>query len=146
MSATFKSSVSNRTIDVTAASTRSVGLILSDDSSLDIIIAKADAPALALSILEAAGHRPAAYDPERLSGDDLLAYIAHKLAVHVGDEVKRAKEAADREELEGEALELSNAWRASYDIDPLSSWDQVASPGVFVALARKAREIHGAAK
>lgn len=84
-----------------------------------ICIPHDDLPALCLAILEAGGHRPVAYGPECLSGNDLLAYIAHKLAVHVSDEAKRTEEAAALEKLTKRRAEVMNELRGdsegSYD-------------------------------
>ncbi|MGO4298279.1 hypothetical protein [Glutamicibacter sp. MCAF14] len=107
-------------------------------NELGINLAPSDAPALALAILEAAGHRPVAYDPERLAGDDLLAYIAHRLAVHVGDEAKRTAKAKDKAELEAEALEL---YKAAYPVHADWDWKSVANTDKWLAVARRAREM-----
>lgn len=114
-------------------------------SNAGIAFDSTTAPALALAILEAAGHRPVAYDPERLSGDDLLAYIAHRLAVHVGDEAKRTAEAEAQAKLEAEALDYWKAYNRA--VDPANfddvQWGDLmpATQSKWLAVARKAREM-----
>ena len=148
MSKTFEGFSSDRELEVRGAEDGSqVDLRIRRAGTgiftVGIAIAPSDAPALALAILEAAGHRPVAYDPERLSGDDLLAYIAHRLAVHVGDEAKRTAEAEAQAKLEAEALELMNAQREAGGLPTCATWDGF-SDGVrviWLAVARRAREM-----
>lgn len=82
-------------------------IIATDEGGRMVYFSPEQAPALALAILEAAGVKPqhhmemAAYAPETLE------LVAHLLTLHVADSGRKAKEAADREKLEGRRGELA---------------------------------------
>lgn len=113
------------------------------------------APALALAILEAAGivlHDPenTPYDRmERTTNMGDVNVAAYYLFTHVTRAEKiahiQAKEAADREALEAEALELLNAVRASNGNASVDSLDKIAGArDPYLTVARKAREMYKA--
>ncbi|UIW13310.1 hypothetical protein SEA_CREWMATE_58 [Arthrobacter phage Crewmate] len=99
-----------------------------------VFVSKADAPAVALAILEAAGWTSStSSDPAALP-----ANAVYTLRRHVEEAEKAAKLAADEEALDREALELLNAaTESSYPTMP----DNVIG-SVWRRAARKARELH----
>ena len=110
------------------------------------------APALALAILEAAGIVPTAHDGlASTEYDKCLEDAAWEIRriVKARERIaeRAAKEAADREALEGEALALCNAFQdaggyARADVMTTHHYDY----GKWMDVARKAREIRGATK
>ncbi|KAA0979907.1 hypothetical protein FQ154_01740 [Paeniglutamicibacter gangotriensis] len=99
-----------------------------------------EAPALALAILEAAGIADKGFNE---SSDAEMA-VAH-LASHVGLERANAKEAADREALEVEALELFNALREANDNNLVDGFHDIPASyqGTWLAVAKTSRTLHG---
>lgn len=97
-----------------------------------------EAPALALAILEAAGIA----DIEDASS--LVNNAMGQLAMHVATEAAKAKEAADREALEGEALRL---YKVTVPFTE-PSWADLShnQQQAWTVVAQVAREIHGVTK
>lgn len=102
------------------------------------------APALALAILEAAGVKsaePMRSDRDFFGGDELGAEYA---VMWLRNLAKHNEEAADREELEAEALHLC---RIMWD-NPDQAWAPMRpeAKAKWLKMARKARELHGVTK
>lgn len=101
-----------------------------------------DAPAVALAILEAAGFEADIDDASSLANSAM-----GRLAMRVTTEAAKAKAAADREALEGEALVLLNAHRVEAGRPNATSLDDYSIEGDrWRAVARAARELHGVTK
>ena len=140
MSKTFKangSTVDDRVLEV--GRWQNAGIDLSINSpgrgEKGIVIPEPDAPALALAILEAAGHKGASSSSCLMQAFDLIEQ-------HVTEEDAKAKEAADREALEREAWELFKACHP--ETTGTSLEPGFTSYAIWTSVARKAREIHGA--
>ena len=108
-------------------------------TSVVVSVSKEQAPALALAVLEAAGYT------ENPWGDDAQQAL-HRLRQVVKHQAAAAQEAADKEALTAEAEALFEAFRAGrgdYALG-LVPWDRQPSEVQqgYVALARKARELH----
>lgn len=97
-----------------------------------------EAPALALAILEAAGIADKGFNE---SSDAEMA-VAH-LASHVGLERANAKEAADREKLDSEALALCIA---AASLPAGNGWPPAAPKYLWIKVAEAARTLHGVTK
>lgn len=98
-----------------------------------------EAPAIAIAILEASGlvRDNCSADEAEISLEWLYAAVATR--------EREAKETADREALEAEALELLNAVRASNGNASVDSLDKIAGArDPYLTVASKAREIHKA--
>lgn len=97
----------------------------------------ADAPALALAILEAAGVEAVPFDeaPETEAG-----HAAWVLRHHVQASEEAAKEAADQKELETEALTLCRVMWDNSD----QQWEPMSPKAktMWLVMARTAREMH----
>lgn len=97
----------------------------------------ANAPALALAILEAAGIEPVPFDeaPETEAG-----HAAWVLRHHVQASEEAAKEAADQKELETEALTLCRVMWDNSD----QQWAPMSpkAKAMWLVMARTAREMH----
>lgn len=146
MSKTFKSAVSHREVRIWPTDAGFAIAVLDDVSneSTSTQLAPTDAPAICLAILEAAGVQAIPFDegPESEPGHAVWA-----LRHHVQASEAKAKEAADREKLEGEALALCSAFQdaggyARADVMTMHHYDY----GKWMDAARKAREIHGATR
>lgn len=119
-----------------------VPILIEGIESYGIDLKLADAPALALAILEAAGVEPlsehygANNDPSAA-----LSHASHFLAKHAELTQAAAKEAADREALEGEALRL---YRVTVPFTE-PSWADLShnQQQAWTVVATVAREIHG---
>lgn len=144
MSKTFKSSSgTGRTVEI-EPNFGSVNMVIYKCPSrankyLGINIAITDAPALALAIIEAAGVNPVQHESCSEASPEALEHVAHWLADHIECVAKKAKEAADREALEGLARKLYNADRSACDL----IWEDL-TPGVkkrWVDRMNKASEI-----
>lgn len=99
----------------------------------------ADAPGVALAILEAAGVEPIPFDeaPETEAG-----HAAWVLRHHVQASEEAASKAADRAKLESEAWELWLAYQPATGCGKFSSLHE-GNQAKFLTLARRARELHG---
>lgn len=109
-----------------------------------VCVAKREAPALALAILEAVASTGAPVAPEVARAMEALEEYKQRIQAE-------AEEAADREALEAEALELLNAWRDENEQKHVSSFDEAGGNfkkgWVAVArAARAARTLHGVTK
>lgn len=99
---TFKSASSGRVLEVERGAA-TVDLFIGKAGSFKCFeVNLADAPALALAILEAAGVKTKSFN----ESDAVEMALAH-LSEHVGIEAAKAKEAADREVLEKRRDELA---------------------------------------
>lgn len=140
MSKTFKSAVTaGREVLVDRRTYGVFVRVIHEDRSAGTTIAAADAPALALAILEAAGVKPAAdgfYD----GGDpDYLGAIVRSLMAYLEHQTARAREAADREALYADAKKLFDArYKQSAVL-----WED-AQQAEWFEVARTAREMYGA--
>lgn len=93
---------------------------------------------IALAALRAAGHEGASSSSCLMQAYDLIVQ-------HVKEAAEKAKEAADREALEGEAFELYKALNPDTVARSVNNlWPAEARD--YLQLARRAREIHGATK
>ncbi|WP_139194708.1 hypothetical protein [Arthrobacter sp. UCD-GKA] len=104
------------------------------------------APALALAILEAAGVKsaePMRSDRDFFGGDELGAEYA---VMWLRNLAKHNEEAADREELEGEALVIMNVYRQAASLKKRDSFSQIADPEAWLEVAKHARTMHGVTK
>lgn len=105
----------------------------------------ADAPALALAILEAAGVEPLSehYGDDTLPATS-LSRAAHYLSVYANQVNAAAKEAADQEALEAEALHLC---RIMWD-NPDQAWTPMSpeAKAKWLKMARTARTLRGVTK
>ena len=113
--------------------------IFIDLNNPDAIFSHADAPAIALAVLEAAGIK--ASDLPESTSINLAAYY---LREHIGVEAANANAAAEQAELEVEALELLNAFRADSGLSPHSCIEDMpaSSRASWLAAARRARELY----
>lgn len=131
---TFESQTSSKTL---AVSTYKGGpnLIISGPSGIHeaISVSGADAPALALAILEAA---------QGAGIDTALFDATHQIHNYVKQRETEAKEAADLEALVSEARAL---FLARHCRPGALEWEDCAQ-GEWLAVARAARELHGVAK
>lgn len=141
MSKTFKSIApgSNATIVVAATDGNVTVYVHQNIGAIDL--SASVAPALALAILEAAG-----FEADIDDASSLVNNAMGRLAMHVATEAAKAKEAADREALEGEALVLANTYRRAAGINLRSTFAQIQDQNAWTELALKARELHGGTK
>lgn len=107
MSKTFKSAVSHREVRIWPTDAGFAVAVLDDglNESMSTQLAPADAPAICLAILEAAGVQAIPFDegPESEPGHAVWA-----LRHHVQASEAKAKEAADREALDKRRNEVAN--------------------------------------
>lgn len=105
-------------------------------TSTGIAIALSDAPALALAILEAAGHGKASDSSRLMQAFDLIE-------LHVNEQERITAEAKEQAELEAEALELANSAVLVVGNPPYPSIGHMSDTSLrkWLAVARKAREI-----
>lgn len=107
MSKTFKSAVSHREVRIWPTDAGFAIAVLDDglNESMSTQLAPADAPAICLAILEAAGVQAIPFDegPESEPGHAVWA-----LRHHVQASEAKAKEAADREALDKRRNEVAN--------------------------------------
>lgn len=105
--------------------------------------APSDATALALAILEAAGVEPSsAHYGLNDSPEWNVRWASHYLGRSIELTEAKTAEAKEQAELEAEALELLNAYRAVSGGDPLGTWRQAGGAQEYwLAVARKAREM-----
>lgn len=110
-------------------------------SNAGIAFDSTTAPALALAILEAAGvvAKPSNDDPGTPGN---LGRIAYQLMTHIEDAENITAEAEAQAKLEAEALELCNAAIRQEDGAIYDSFSQVPTPDLWLAVARKARELN----
>lgn len=142
MSKTFKSAGSdNRELEVDVLFGNPRLLIKDFDGGIKgFIFGKADAPALALAILEAAGVVPE-NRVFREGSDEHLQCIAYDLTRYLDKSAERAVEVMELAELEAEALELLNAAIRQGDGAIYDSFSRIPTPDLWLAVARKAREM-----
>lgn len=135
MSKTFKSALiqyGDRTLTVKEHAGHVNVTVRDPETTFGATVPSTDAPALALAILEAAG-----LVRDSCSGDDAEVALEW-LHSAVARREREAKEAADREALEAEAMALWTALNPDHGFTvPPPSW---------VEVARTARELHGGTK
>jgi hypothetical protein len=99
-----------------------------------------DAPAFALAVLEAAGYT---------GGEDAKHVLIARayLKDHVEEQARRKAESEGAAKLDEEAEALYEAYRRA-DLSNLNEWDRLAESyrKPWREAAKKARELHGAAK
>ena len=141
MSKTFKSAHNNGTEvfvggGITATNYQLVILdIGATIGKAGIYLPASEAPALALAILEAAGHGGSSESSRLMQAFDLIE-------LHVKEQERITAEAREQAELEAEALELLNASRESNRRPTLETFDGFESTKQsWLAVARKAREM-----
>lgn len=96
------------------------------------------APALALSILEAAGGR--AY----VGSGDEVGLAVESLDKHIAWLERHADAAREREQLEAEAFDLYRTYMTAHEpMNAIGSWDMLSelTQGKWLLVARKAREL-----
>ena len=100
----------------------------------NILVAKEQAPALALAVLEAAGYSGTSKDNV---GDSV-----YLLTYHVKEQAAAAAEAADREALEREAKAIYEGYRDAsvFILVPWTELNEGKKP--WLAAARAARKLH----
>ena len=114
-----------------------------DGDSKGFIFGKADAPALALAILEAAGVEARHHSAYENGTPEAMEHIAQALTDEIGIAEAAITEAKEQAELEAEALEFMNAVRDATGANPLTGFPADAS-GIkshYLIIARKAREM-----
>lgn len=140
MSKTFKSPTSPVTVTVTPDCRGALIKAVGDSESLRAISVSAKtAPAFVLAILEAAGW------PEEAK-TSITRTIMQDLRFVVDCVEKDAKEAADREALEGEAFALYSTKTSRVQAYPTVKDMESGSLEFWVAIAKTARELHGGTK
>lgn len=112
---------------------------------VNLMFENAKAPAVALAIIEASGITPKRSDSWTVGEPDNLARIAADLQHHIEVRDKHAKEAAEREVLEGEAWELYKA-RTSGSSFPAFHYLERSTQAEWVAVAITARTMYGGTK
>lgn len=108
-------------------------------------LANADAPALALAILEAAGIVPAHHSDYQNGTPEALEHVAQGLKDEIAIAAAEAKEAADREALEADAWELYKARTNGSTFDRFHDLER-GTQAEWIAVAKHARTMHGVTK
>ena len=116
-----------------------------------LCINTADAPALALAILEESGVTPVFHESCMVGEPEYLENIACSLNNYLIERDRLAAEQAEQKKLEEEALELANTMLElqcyelfpGSEFIPIASWDREQSEicEKWLAVARKAREL-----
>lgn len=137
MSKTFKSVTDNESeLDVRA---NDCGVFIAFSRAGQIrqasTFAPSDAPALALAILEAAGHGKASDSSRLMQAFDLIE-------LHVAKQERITAEAKEQAELEAEARDFYDVYRSA-DNWPYQDWVMLEAlyKAQFIAVASRAREM-----
>lgn len=135
---------SSRLLEVESETSGKFSLCVKDERGAyhTIFIAPSDAPALALAILEAAGVEPSS--PHYGLNDSPewnVRWASHYLGRSIELTEAKTAEAKEQAELEAEALELCNAAIRQEDGAIYDSFSQIPTPDLWLAVARKAREM-----
>jgi len=153
MSKTFKTiTTTGRTLKVSGVKGKSVYLEISSESESrrNINLGASDAPALALTVLEAVGaDSDLTWSGAKDYGNaDHLGWIAGHLDAYIKSQERITAEAEERAELEAEALDY---WKAFNNATDLVSFDDIQwsdllpdSQAKWLAVARRAREMNRA--
>lgn len=149
MNKTFRSVIqdpeSARTLEVgDSMSGKTIHLSIKDgDPLVGIFLANEDAPAVVLAILEAAGVVRYPAESFGIGTDEHLRDIAYELGRYVGVQEEKAKESADREALEAEALRLHDAWRSELHNMTTTAWGELGDShrAAWIGVARAARAV-----
>lgn len=98
------------------------------------------APAIALAILEAAGIQAIPFDE---LAETEPGHAVWALRHHVQESAAKAKEAADREALESDAVSLHEAWRSGLHNTPTTAWVKLPDyhRAAWIGVARAARAV-----
>lgn len=145
-SKTFKSALNPTELEVGTYTDSQVVLAIGYEDGEDLgvlYLAPSDAPALALTILEAAGYTEHDRDGSTLSH---FAIAKTNLRMGIHRRELEAAEAKAQAELEAEALELLNAERGALGVDLVRDLSEVhaIAQEAAIAVARRARELAAA--
>lgn len=152
MTKTFKSVIHDHlSLQVVRLTHEEISVGVLDRSKLlkGLTVGATDAPAIALAFLEAAGVQARNYDGVTVGTSEDLSQIVMNLKNYIDQEayarVLAAKEAADREALEGDAWEL---WKAFNPGTVFTSWASLTERhrDDFLRVAHRARELNGGSK